>query len=330
LDSREVPTPETEDMSFGEFYSYLDSPTYRTPPVYTALLEDVLFCPTNNVIMTPDRTVIEESAGPGASPFCVDDRAIVDKDHVEPLSGICTGLRSSLDSYYHFLVDYLSRFDLLNEDYFSRYGRINLLCPGGLRPTEEYFLSRLRPPNVRIVPLEDDVLYRPEKYLFLSFPTRRSSAYIPGPFVERLRERVLHQDVDARTRRLYISRRQATDRRLENEDALMRQLRPLGFRRVVLEELPPADQIRLFQEAEIVVGPHGAGLANLLFSSDATVLELQPSQNVALHYYLLCKRMGHDYQYLTHDASSVDDDFSTRPGAVVDQLPPQKRNAPSA
>jgi len=330
LASREVPTPETEHMSFGEFYSYLDAPTYQTPPVYTSLLDDVLFCPTNNVIMTPNRTVIEESAGPGASTFCVDDRAIVEKDHVKPLSGICTSLRSSLDNYYHFLIDHLSRFDLLNKDYFSQYERINLLCPSGLHPTEKYFLSKLRPSNVRIVPLEDDVLYQPEKYLFLSFPTRRSSAYIPGSFVERLRDRVLHQDVGARTRRLYISRRQAADRRLKNDDALMRQLRPLGFRRVVVEELSPADQIQLFQETELVVAPHGAGLANLLFSTDARVLELQPSQNVAPHYYLLCKRMGHDYQYLTHDAPSVDDDFSTRPGVVADQLPLPKRNAPSA
>lgn len=330
IDSQEVPTPETEDMSFKDFHSYLDAPTYRTLPVYTSLLDDVLFCPVNNVLMTPDRTVINETAGPGAKPFYVGQETILRKDRVEFLPGVCTALRCSFDNYYHFLIDHLSRFDLLNESFFSEYEEINLLCPGGLRPTEEYFISRLRPSNVNVVPLDEDVLYRPEKYLFLSFPTRRSSAYIPGPFVERLRARVLHDDAGARTRRLYISRRKAPDRRLRNEEALMRRLRPLGFRRVVLEELSPSDQIRLFQETEMVVAPHGAGLANLLFTTGATVLELQPSSNIAPHYYLLCKRMGHDYQYLTHDAPAIDDDFSTRPSTVVDELPLPKRNAPSA
>jgi len=330
VESQEVPTPEAKDMSFNDFHSYLDASTYRSLPVYTTLLDDVLFCPVNNVLMTSDRTVINETAGPGAKPFYVDQEAILRTDQVESLPGVCTGLRCSFDNYYHFLIDHLSRFDLLNEPFFSQYEEIKLLCPGGLRPTEEYFISRLCPSNVTVVPLDDNVLYRPEKYLFLSFLTRRSSAYIPGPFVERLRARVLYENAGARTRRLYISRRKATDRHLRNEDALMRRLRPLGFRRVLLEELSPSDQIRLFQETEMVVAPHGAGLANLLFATDATVLELQPSSTIAPHYYLLCKRMGHEYQYLTHDAPAIDDDFSTRPSAVVEELPLPKRNAPSA
>jgi capsular polysaccharide biosynthesis protein len=100
----------------------------------------------------------------------------------------------------------------------------------------------------------------------------------------------------------------------------MRQLRPLGFQRVVLEECSPPEQIQLFQESEIVVAPHGAGLANLLFSTDATVLELHPSHNVAPHYYLLCKRLGHDYHYLLHDAPDVDSSFSTAPDEVARRL----------
>lgn len=327
IESEEVATPETEDMSFNDFHAYHDSATYKTLPVYTALLEDVRFCPVNNVIMTPNRTVIRETAGPGAKTFCVDERAITRHNRVESLAGISTAFRCSFDNYYHLLIDHLSRFDLLNQSYFSQFDQINVLCPGGLRPTEEFFVSKLRPSNVNIVPLEDDVLYKPERYLFLSFPTRRSSAYIPGPYVERLRARVLCDEAGARSRRLFISRQKAVERNLRNEDALMERLHSLGFQRVVLEDLPPSEQIRLFQETEIVVAPHGAGLANLLFSTDATVLELQPSPYVAPHYYLLCKRMGHDYQYLTHEAPHVDDDFATSPQAVVDQLSFAKRSA---
>jgi len=317
LDAREVPTPETQDMSFSDFYSSHDSPTHRTRRVYTALLDDVRFCPTNNVITTPDRTIIKESAGPGAKPFGVDEAAIDRRDRVEPIEGLCTAFRCSFNNYYHLLVDLLSRFDLLNLAYFSRYERIKLLCPGGLRPVEEYFVSKLCPPNVTITPLKEGVLYRPDRYLFLSFPTRQASAFIPGPYVDRLRERTLHDNVGPRTRRIYISRRQAAERRVRNEEALVDRLCSLGFTRYDLEDLSPAQQIRLFQEAELVVGPHGAGLANLLFATDATVLELQPSTTIATHFYLLCKRLGHSYHYLTHSAAAIDDDFRVDPDTVA-------------
>ena len=321
IDPVEVPTPETRDMSFNDFHSYVDAPTYRSLPVRTALLEGVLFCPNNNVIMTPNRTVIQESAGPGAKTFRVDDdAALLHTDVEEPISGVSTALRCSFDNYYHFLVDNLSRFDLLNEEYFSQYEQINLLCPGGLRPTEEYFVSKLCPPNVSIRNLEPNVLYRPEKYLFLSFPTRQSSGYIPGPFVRRLRDRVFHDDAAPQHRQLYISRRRASHRRVRNEDDLMKRLRPLGVRRYDLEVLTPSEQIRLFQEAERVVAPHGAGLANLLFATDARVVELQASSTVAPNFYLLCKRMGHDYRYVSHDAPDVDSSFTADPDEVIRQL----------
>jgi len=323
IDPVEVPTPETRDMSFNDFHSYVNARTYRSLPVRTALLEGALFCPKNNVIMTPERTVIQESAGPGAKTFHVDDdAALLHTDVVEPIPGVSTALRCSFDNYYHFLVDNLSRFDLLNQEYFSRYEQIHLLCPGGLSPTEEYFVSKLCPSNVSVLNLEPNVLYRPEKYLFLSFPTRRSSGYIPGPYAPRLRKRVLTDEAASRTRRLYISRRKASHRRVRNEEALMRRLRSLGFRRYDLEDLPPQKQILLFQEADLVVAPHGAGLANLLFATGAAVVELQASRNVSPHFYLLSKRLNHDYRYITHDAPDVDSSFITDPDEVVRHLPP--------
>ncbi|WP_272506981.1 glycosyltransferase 61 family protein [Salinibacter sp.] len=39
-----------------------------------------------------------------------------------------------------------------------------------------------------------------------------------------------------------------------------------------MEDLSFPDQVELFAESEIVVGAHGAGLANLLFCRDATGL----------------------------------------------------------
>ena len=49
----------------------------------------------------------------------------------------------------------------------------------------------------------------------------------------------------------------------------------------MLETLTVDEQIRHFAEAEFVIAPHGAGLANLLFCQPSTVLvELMPSHYV--------------------------------------------------
>jgi hypothetical protein len=60
-------------------------------------------------------------------------------------------------------------------------------------------------------------------------------------------------------RRILVSRRDATRRRLANEGELAESLRPLGFETVVPGELEFRRQVELFAEAAVVVAPHGAG-----------------------------------------------------------------------
>lgn len=75
--------------------------------------------------------------------------------------------------------------------------------------------------------------------------------------------------------RIYVSRDDAPTRRVENEREILGVLERFGFERVVLSELPIAEQIGLFRHAKFVVGPHGAGLTNVLFCEPgARLLEL--------------------------------------------------------
>lgn len=76
-------------------------------------------------------------------------------------------------------------------------------------------------------------------------------------------------------KKIYISRNQSATRRLINEEILLNNLTRQGFVRVCLEELNVRKQIELFSRAEIVVSPHGAGLANMVFlPPSARVIEI--------------------------------------------------------
>ncbi|GCF14468.1 hypothetical protein Harman_24030 [Haloarcula mannanilytica] len=74
-------------------------------------------------------------------------------------------------------------------------------------------------------------------------------------------------------------------------------LRTYGFETHRLEELSVAKQIQLFTNAEIVVGPHGAGLSNLVYSEDVTVVELF-GDNLKPNFSRIAEVAGFDYHHI--------------------------------
>jgi capsular polysaccharide biosynthesis protein len=77
--------------------------------------------------------------------------------------------------------------------------------------------------------------------------------------------------------RIYLSRQDATGRRLKNESDLWERLEPLGFQRIFAGQLTFAQQATIFSQAKIIIGIHGAALTNLVFASERTkIIELFP------------------------------------------------------
>jgi hypothetical protein len=76
-------------------------------------------------------------------------------------------------------------------------------------------------------------------------------------------------------KRLYISR--SGRRKVLNEEALVSMLERYGFEAVEDKPRSIIEQIRLYQRASFIVGPHGASFANLLWCRPGTqLLELFP------------------------------------------------------
>lgn len=68
--------------------------------------------------------------------------------------------------------------------------------------------------------------------------------------------------------RVFVSRRRQPERnrRLSNADEIFAEFKAWGFVEVFPEEMPFAEQVKLFAQAEVIAGPHGAGLANGVFA----------------------------------------------------------------
>jgi capsular polysaccharide biosynthesis protein len=108
-------------------------------------------------------------------------------------------------------------------------------------------------------------------------------------------------------RNIYISR-QETDRgrRVENYHELETVLQSRGFESYVFESYSFAEQVRLISNSNIILSPHGAGLSNMLFAEDPTVVELFAKTRVQPSYYFLAEVLGFDYEGIVTEVSSHD------------------------
>lgn len=99
---------------------------------------------------------------------------------------------------------------------------------------------------------------------------------------------------------VYISREDAETRRVSDESELLRMLDRFGFEKYVLSKMSLSRQIQLFSEAELILAPHGAGLANMIYADRTEVIELYGEDITQGRYYLiLANELGHPYYTLT-------------------------------
>jgi capsular polysaccharide biosynthesis protein len=109
-------------------------------------------------------------------------------------------------------------------------------------------------------------------------------------------------------RRIYVTRGSAPHTRIvRNEAEVLETLVPLGFERVDPAAMTVPEQIRAFAEAQLIVAPHGAALANLVFAgAGAAVVELFAPDFVQGCYWKLASTVpGLRYRYLVGDGRVV-------------------------
>lgn len=96
------------------------------------------------------------------------------------------------------------------------------------------------------------------------------------------------------SRRIFLDRRPVYGRRVANHAEAEQILGKHGFETVYCEDLSFEGQVALFSEVSHVVGIHGAGLTNLLFSDIQSVrcLEILPEEYLNPHYYWLLQVLG--------------------------------------
>lgn len=98
--------------------------------------------------------------------------------------------------------------------------------------------------------------------------------------------------------RIFVSREDAPRRHVRNRGAVFEVLEEYDFESHEPGRLSFADQARLFSGANLVVGPYGAGVSNVVFAEDADFVELVVDAKKNIHHYILANLLGIDYEYV--------------------------------
>jgi len=319
-----VETSEALEMRFLPQTIHLKKEKYISPEIYSAIIEGASYCSGDNTIVRGKNVIIRECSNQRFSPDLYNWRKhyfIKNKR----INGYATAFRSaSIDTFngfYHIIIDNIPRLYILgNDPQLNKIGGIKLLIPKNINHVEKFYLEKFLPANVKFEYVNIGPIYSIEKYVYTSFMNPIFSAYLPREYLRYFLFKTLPNRPSTKNKKIYISRSKAARRRVVNEDEVMGLLRQYGFEKYCLEDMPLQDQIDLFHDANFVVGPHGAGFVNLIFSDSIKVIEIFGIPYVKPNYYFLSKARGHEYLPLCFNEKFIGDDFYVDIGRLHDKL----------
>jgi hypothetical protein len=197
------------------------------------------------------------------------------------------------DNYYHWLLDSVPRWKILQAANFLDYNFV--LLPSRPVKYQDEILDRLNVPPAKRLRCGKNFVHQFEKLVVpaMPFPVEAVPAWACVWL------RTLFPEKISGPEKIYLSRRGAGGRRLINEAELQMALETRGFVSLQPEKLSVAEQAKLLSSARCVVAPHGAALTNLVFAPPGALLfELFHPQHKNNCYVNLAAAGGQRYASL--------------------------------
>jgi hypothetical protein len=135
------------------------------------------------------------------------------------------------------------------------------------------------------------------------------SGYVQKAEIDRLRSSFPRGQRDRNwPTSVYVSRRKARSRSPLNEMEIESVMHRQGLTVMHMEDLSFGDQIALFSSVELLVAPHGAGLANLVWADRIRrVIEIFPASYFNDCYARLSLLLGAEYRYVISESGPKGD-----------------------
>lgn len=208
------------------------------------------------------------------------------------------------DNYFHWMIDVLGRLDLLHRSGIP-IDTYLIAGPEGAAFQSET-LRMLGIPEKRVLRTYPGMHIQARQLVVPSLDVYRLLPFIANPvpkwaclFLREQFGRAIGGLPSQGRERLYISREGASHRKVTNEQDVIALVAAHGFEIVRLEQIPLAEQIRLFASAEMVIAPHGAGLTNVMFCHPGTkIVDIFPTRYMYPCFWQISSYFDLQYYYL--------------------------------
>jgi capsular polysaccharide biosynthesis protein len=202
------------------------------------------------------------------------------------------------NNYFHFTLDLLQKIGFAKECGYSIDEFDNILINKILYDFQRDLLKIFGVPENKIVETMPNSFFHCEKVVI---PSHSPHNYFGFSYINSTILNELISFKKTHSHRIFISREKANGRRIVNEGDLMNLLGPLGFETIYLENLTVIEQVQLFKNAEVIITPHGAGTANIIYSNPGTVLieihDIGAPLNVDFYPYISYKELKYGYLF---------------------------------
>lgn len=313
---------------------------------YVATIRDARIYAKSSLVLTPDGAALSDTLTDERFGHLValphdllvvgrqDDQLLLDLESW-PLETLDAGIMLSgwaSDHFGHWLPEFLFRLGYMRRH--PRFAELPIIVDDGMPPQHlEYLRLVVSNPIVEIpagqgLRVGELVVASPTTF----FPAQlKPGAEVPdehlgGASTEGAN--FVRDQVQARlppaepaSRKLYLSRKNSTWRRLLNDQEIGAALARRGFEVVYPEEMTVEEQVRMYQSARIVVAPNGSSLLNMIYGPpDMVVITL--SQRGLFNqgtFYGFIRAMDRDLTFLCSDEETQGkhDDYSIPIAALL-------------
>jgi len=227
--------------------------------------------------------------------------------YVDTLKTVASLIPRYPTNYYHWMIEVVPKIRYLKKFEKQTDTEVTILVPSNPQSFIIDTLNLLNWPNSKITSTNKQII-RAQNLIIPSTPqlNPRDFEWIRNKIIRQISTNKNERGVpSSQKNNVYISRANAISRRVRNEDAVMDVLTKYGFERYYLEERSLAENARLFSNADIIVGPHGAGLTDIIFTEDCALVELFGTRrNMA--YKKLSGTIGVKYEPIYCEANGPD------------------------
>lgn len=236
--------------------------------------------------------------------------------NINELTFINAGQHS--DNYFHFIIDMLSRFRFIENMDKSKYPQKFII-----RTEQKFQLQYLELMGIdigKIISPKADTIYKIKEAIIPSYSSLTRWGFPNPEDIFYLRSKLINKGCKLieSYKKIYISRKNATQgRKIINEDKIIKNLEKYNIEVLYLENYSVKEQISIFNNAELIIAPHGAGLTNTIYCNmNCVIIEFISPYHFPPYFDFIYRALGLRTFYIKGSKISENSDLATQDYSV--------------